>query len=506
MRKVMRQVRKLLLIATLWPLFAAAQATVQGTVVLQGTGSFGGSFSAASGIMGLTDWNETFAESTTVINAMQFTYSQFQQKTSLQNPAADACAGLYGGKFYLVGGYGTNATTYLDYVQIYNPVTNTWTQGATKTTAEWGAGCAVFGSKIYFFGGATAATGESGTTIAEVYDTAGNSWAALTALPTACADGVLAVTVGNFIYIEWNGNFWQFDPSASGGAGSYTALATPPTDAQVEWAATGYVNVSGDDRIYYLGGSIHGPPNYTNTAFYYSVTNATWSSALATAPYTAHGELQGAVYNGSVYYLAGFDGTVFYNTLYAYTPATGTWSSAIAAMNAFRDGVGGGFLGNVLYVIGGRNANAPEAFGMAVNESYQVGSTSVAEAFTKIQLHYTQTSPTGNVQLGVYADAGTSGPGSLILDGGSAAIASGWTTISGLNLMLTPGTRYWLAFVQSSSEGVDFTEGRPFNPASGVWSHCFATGTYGALPSTFPSAGLNCTGDNSMYAEQLSVN
>lgn len=482
----------------------AQSATVQGNVTITGSALFGAAPAIpASDLMGLTAWSQTYAESTAAINAMQFVYSPFQQMAALPYPAADECTILYGGLVYVIGGYGTSATNYLNYVQIYNPTTNSWTQGATKTTAEWGAGCALYGGKIYMFGGAVAATYPSGTTNAEVYDIAGNSWSSLTSLPSACIDGVMAITVGSDIYVMWQASIWKFDPTAAGGAGSYVALATPPSGARVEWAATGYMNVSGDDRIYFLGGSVLGPPNYTNTGYYYSVTNDTWSGALATAPYAAHGMAQGTAYAGNIYYIGGYNGSVFFDTLYAYTPATDTWSTAIASMNAFRDGVGGVFIGDVLYVMGGRNANAPYAFGMADNEAYKLYYTPTAQVLTTIQLHYTQASPTGSVRLGIYTDAGASGPGNLILDAGATTITNGWTSITGLTVTLTPGTRYWLAFIQSANNGVDYTSGKPYNPTGGAGSHCFATATYGALPSTFPSTGLDCTGDNSMYAEQM---
>ena len=54
--------------------------------------------------MGLTAWSQTYAESTAVINAMQFVYSPFQQMAALPYPAADECTILYGGLVYVIGG------------------------------------------------------------------------------------------------------------------------------------------------------------------------------------------------------------------------------------------------------------------------------------------------------------------------------------------------------------------------------------------------------------------
>ena len=490
-------------------LFAAqlmAQTHIAGNSRFNGQVQVGASRVAAD-LMGLTDFNQAGLESANVIDAMQFTFSDFQQQSPVPHPAADVCSVVYGHKIYVIGGYGANATTYLNYVQIYDPATDQWTQGATMSAGAWGLGCAISGSKIYIFGGATAATGQSGTTVAQVYDIVGNSWSSLNSLPTPCGDGTMALTVGSYIYVMWEGNFWKFDPSGSGGSGSYTALTAAPSAGQVQWAATGYLNVSGDDRVYFLGGSTSAGSGFTNAVYYYSVTNSAWSGAQSAAPYSAHGMIQQAVYNGSIYYLGGYDGSKFYQTLYSYTPATDTWSSALAAMNAFRDGAGGGFNGSTLYAIGGRNTgNTGSPFGIGANESFSIGSSPVVHNFKTIQL-YLSGSPSGNVEMGVYADAGSTGPGSLILDAGSIGPNAGWTAIRSLNLSLTPGTRYWLVFLLSAGMTVDYTAGFPSNPSGPSSSpRCYNTQSYGALPSTFPASGINCTLASGMFAEQLTVN
>lgn len=449
----------------------------------------------AATVMGLNDFNQSFNESTGTMDAMQFIFSQFQQQQPLPNGATDASTLVYNGKIYVIGGYGANATTYLTYVQIYDPVTNSWAQGSPITTGVWGAGCAVYNGKIYMFGGATSATGQSGTTLALVYDIAGDAWSSITALPVVMADGTMAVTVGNKIYVMWQSDFYEYDPVGD----SYTSLTSAPSPAQVQWAATGLVNVSGDDRIYFIGGSTGSSSGYTNVNYYYSVTSSTWSSAQATAPYSAHGLLQGAVLDGKIYYIGGYDGSVFYQTLYAYDTSANTWSSALAVMNEWRDGVSGGFVDGILYVIGGRNAgNSLGPFGVVANEAFEVGSSVESRTFTSIEINYTS-GTSGNVRLGIYADSG-SGPGALILDAGAVAIANGWIAIRGLNLSLTPGTRYWLAFIQDSSMGVSYTDGSPASNAT--TAHCFVAQAYGALPGTFPSGA---TFLSSMYAMRLTT-
>jgi hypothetical protein len=64
---------------------------------------------------------------------------------------------------------------------------------------------------------------------------------------------------------------------------------------------------------------------------------------------------------------------------------------------------------------------------------------------TKLELLFDDTTPTGKVRLGVYADAGGV-PGALLIDAGQKAVANGWVSISNLSLPVTPNTWYWLGY------------------------------------------------------------
>jgi len=447
----------------------------------------------ASNIIGISETNQTFSLANTTVQFMRYPYSPFQQNTAIPTASADNCSVASGGSFYLIGGYTVNGTAITN-VQIYNAGSDSWSSGTVIPTGTWGSACALYNGKIYVFGGSV--TGNTPTTNAYAYDIAGNSWTSLSALPAALANGVMAVNVGSLIYILRLGTFESYNPAND----TYTTLTTPPTAAKVEWAATGYVNVSGDDRIYFLGGSTADGTGYGNGVYYYSVTNATWSAAQATAPFSAHGQIQNAVYNGLIYYLAGFDGNYFYQDLYSYNPSSNTWSSKIVSMNHARDGVGGGFYGNTIFAIGGRDA-ITSPFGLTDNESFQIGSSPGAQTFTKIQLLYNQVSPSGTVRLGIYADSSGT-PGSLLLDAGAATIVNGWTAIGSLSFNPTVGTYYWLAFIHSATNGVSYTGGPMFNGTKG--NHCNLTGqTYGPLPSSGSSAVCNIA---SNYVIRLTLN
>jgi hypothetical protein len=106
---------------------------------------------------------------------------------------------------------------------------------------------------------------------------------------------------------------------------------------------------------------------------------------------------------------------------------------------------------------------------------------------TKLELLASDTSPTGYVRLGVYAD-NNGVPGNLLLDAGQVAASNGWISVSGLNLPVTANAYYWLAFI---SQGLDVKY-----QSTGMPSNCHASYkmTYGSLPTTFStSASINST-------------
>ena len=115
------------------------------------------------------------------------------------------------------------------------------------------------------------------------------------------------------------------------------------------------------------------------------------------------------------------------------------------------------FVGDILYVIGGRNAdNGASPFGVIANEAFKIVFTPSVQAFSSIQINYTS-GVSGNVRLGIYAD--TPMGCSVVLDAGAVAMAAGWVSPDGLDLSLIPGTRYWSVFVQDSNMGIHYTAG-----------------------------------------------
>jgi hypothetical protein len=103
---------------------------------------------------------------------------------------------------------------------------------------------------------------------------------------------------------------------------------------------------------------------------------------------------------------------------------------------------------------------------------------------TQLEAFFNDTTPTGNVRMGVYADSSGS-IGGRLLDAGVVAVANGWVAISGLSLGVTSGTYYWLATIMQSANSMQYQS------SAGTNTLCWYNTTYGALPSSFTPTGYN---------------
>ena len=99
---------------------------------------------------------------------------------------------------------------------------------------------------------------------------------------------------------------------------------------------------------------------------------------------------------------------------------------------------------------------------------------------TQLQLLVDDSSVSGTVRIGVYADDNDA-PGALILDAGEVSLANGWVTVSNLNLPVKDGAYYWLAFNLQTQTGIRYQTGQPAN------SHNWVSGSFGPMPARFPS-------------------
>ncbi len=226
--------------------------------------------------------------------------------------------GVIDGKLYLVGGWRTSPPLPTGTLQIYDPVTDSWSLGATipvppSNLSACSAG-GVIDRKLYVL---TACNGYSGI----------------------------------FKY------FHVYDPDLD----NWTTLPEPP-DLHGCDPAAGVI----DGQLYVVGG--HNGTNAVNIMDVYNPATNTWATK-ASMPTARYG-LTAGVIEGKLYAVGGHDGTSVVNTVEVYDPSTDTWTTdtpmptARSTASAVIDGK--------LYVVGGHDGTSVvdtlEVFSQAVTE------------------------------------------------------------------------------------------------------------------------------------------
>ncbi|MCA0353110.1 MAG: hypothetical protein LCH85_14045 [Chloroflexi bacterium] len=218
-------------------------------------------------------------------------------------------AQVWNQRLYLFGGAGTSAGK----VQIYQPSSNSWSQGTVMPFATMAASSALIDGKIYVAGGIV-----SGNTsnYHATYDPTANTWANLPNMPLA-RNGAAGGTDGRFFYL--------FGGRASGSTGA----------------------ASNDLQIY-------------------DPLTQTWTSSasdLTIPPLPqARADLGQAIwYKGEFYLLGGADQAGVSNRVDVYNPLTKSWRS-VAPMPTARQGHAPILVGGRIYVpAGGTQASSSQS-------------------------------------------------------------------------------------------------------------------------------------------------
>jgi hypothetical protein len=156
------------------------------------------------------------------------------------------------------------------HVEIYNPVTGTWSSGAKIPHPVSGAALAVVDGKMYMIGGCT--IGRCGSTHVQIYDPAANTWNTAAAYPRSisyescgelagkiyCAGGGTGRARGP---ISGTADAFVFDPATN----AWSPIASLPTPM---WQS-GYTAANGQLLV-------SGKPN-SNQGYAYSPWSDAWS-------------------------------------------------------------------------------------------------------------------------------------------------------------------------------------------------------------------------------------
>lgn len=266
-----------------------------------------------------------------------------------------AASAILDGKVYVVGGQSATQPE-VSVLEVYNPVRNSWATRAPMPTARFAPVAEVVGGKLYVIGGYLPDLGCCGvaTAVVEVYNPVTDSWSTGTPMPTA-RQRAAGTAISGKIYIV-GGNI----------PGLFPALSTlevydPATDtwdtsrAPMPTARFAAGAAALDGLLYVVGGELCGGCAVTGTLEVYDPLTDEWSSA-ASMP-TPRDELTNAVVtlNGQVYVVGGrltpSGGAT--NAVERYDPVVDMWTAATSMPTAREQAAASG-IGNRLYVAGGR--------------------------------------------------------------------------------------------------------------------------------------------------------
>jgi N-acetylneuraminic acid mutarotase len=276
--------------------------------------------------------------------------------------------GVIGGKLYVASGaVVVNAYPYPRFtnLEVYDPVSNSWTSNTPIPIGIYGAGVGVIGGKLYVAGGAASQTDGNNIATLQVYDPVGDIWTNGASLP-AGGSGMGGGVINGKLYVAGgadapntglNTTLRVYDPVAN----SWSTLYSPLPTAR-NFPGVGVVN-----GILYVVGGFDLSGTVLSVVEAYNPANDTWTTK-ASMP-TARYQFAVEVVDGILYAVGGNTNgpNGILNTVEAYNPVSDTWITA-TPMPTARTLPGVGVINGVLYVTGGLTA-VPFAL-LATNEAY----------------------------------------------------------------------------------------------------------------------------------------
>ncbi|MCH7919204.1 MAG: hypothetical protein IIC50_14620 [Planctomycetes bacterium] len=268
-------------------------------------------------------------------------------KSPMQRARIVLSSGAVNGKIYAIGG--SPHLPGVNWVEEYDPGTDTWTPKAGMPTARATAASSVVNGKIYVIGGVTRFNGETLSTV-EQYDPATDTWTTKANMPTARTALSSSVVDGKIYAIGGSRTFRgtplttveQYDPATD----TWTPKAGMPTAR--DYASASAVN----GKIYMIGGATVGGgfPQGVSTVEEYDPATNTWMPK-ADMP-TARTYFSTSVVNGKIFAMGGLAANNHLSAVEEYDPATDTWTPK-AGMPTARSMLTTSVVNGKIYAIGG---------------------------------------------------------------------------------------------------------------------------------------------------------
>jgi N-acetylneuraminic acid mutarotase len=336
-------------------------------------------------------WGDDFTISSPVSQTKEELHT-WRRLPDMPHKAADCTAVAIDDKIIVFGGYHPTADTPLNYTQIYNVTTGTWSEGTPMPTARWGLIAATDGKRAFVFGGSKVGHDFTIKKL-EIYDPDTDNWSTGTCSPVCCyAACAEYYEPTNKIYLIGG----RCDSSVLDTCIAYnittdsydTSLTNMPDKAA--WCMSGLVG----EKIYLMTG------DYRDDCRSYNITDDSWNTSVKDFP---SGGLHGAgrsdaVVNGKVYLTHGLDSGFsnwlwrltklypftlirkipleksFHNWLWEYDPANDTWTRMADNLYA-ADGAAVCTHNGYIYTAGGRNTD-PATTGLDDFTRYYVANLS----------------------------------------------------------------------------------------------------------------------------------
>jgi DNA-binding CsgD family transcriptional regulator/N-acetylneuraminic acid mutarotase len=246
-------------------------------------------------------------------------------------------------------------------VEIYDPLTNSWTEGASKPTATSNIAGVVLGDKIYVPGGCTNEEGEASDTL-EIYEPKADSWEEEAALPEArCGYGLVEFEEKLYLFGGWNGTAFEdtifiYSPQTKRWEVSDHTLPRP----------VGYLGAAVLEGTIYIAGGYDGEEE-SNQTYAFEFESGKW---LEKAPLQEKRVGLGLVSNGQNLFAVGGGWGQALNSSEKYDPKTDTWSSFETPFNNQWRNMGLATVDTMMYAVGGWDGTEAEYMDSVVSYQY----------------------------------------------------------------------------------------------------------------------------------------
>jgi N-acetylneuraminic acid mutarotase len=247
------------------------------------------------------------------------------------------------GQIYAIGGYcSTNDPVKLNSVEVYDPVSNSWTPKAPKPHPGHGFSAGVINGLIYVAGSPDQQNGSL-----DVYDPTNDSWTSKTPPPMPCFAAGHAVVGGKLYLIGGDAYGWQRN---------YTQVYDPVTDSwQIGVSAPNLGPTACcvyNGQIYAVNWSYNNQRGTGMVSVYDPATDA-WTGKTPMPTVTQVSCLE--VVNGLMYAVGGWSQDFgVTNLVGVYNPDADTWTNGPALLEPV-NAMGTCVLNGVLYAVGGQN-------------------------------------------------------------------------------------------------------------------------------------------------------